>query len=173
MKFSEKTVEKNYVFNGKILDLKVDTVELINGEKAQREIVEHSGGSCVLVRRNGKILLVKQFRYAINKAIYEIPAGKLNKGENPLTTAIRELEEECGYKAKEVNLLFKVYPSPGYTSEIIYVYEAKGLTKTKVHLDKDEFLTSKWISQEKVKQMIEKGQINDAKTLIALLKAIY
>ena len=168
MDLTEKTVNKNYIYNGKILNLRVDDVLLPDGKPAKREIVEHSGGSAVYCEKDGKVLFVRQFRYPYKKVIYEIPAGKLNVGENPETTAIRELEEECGIKAEKVTELFKIYPSPGYTEEIIYIYKAEGLKETAVKLDEGEYLTSCWIEKEEAFLMVEKGEIQDAKTVIAL-----
>ncbi len=172
MKFEEKTLNKNYIYKGKILNLRRDDVVLPDGNTAIREIVEHSGGACVLVENEGKFLFVKQFRYAYGKEIYEIPAGKINLGEDTSVTAIRELEEECGYRAESVELMFKCYPSPGYTNEIIYIYKAKNITKTTTHLDEDEFLSCEWIDRETVKRMIASGELCDGKTLIALLSVL-
>lgn len=169
MDLTEKTVNKNYIYKGKILNLRVDDVLLPDGKPAKREIVEHSGGSAVYCEKDGKVLFVRQFRYPYKKVIYEIPAGKLNAGENPETTAIRELEEECGIKAEKVTETFKIYPSPGYTEEIIYIYKAEGLTDTAVKLDEGEYLTSCWIEKEEAFLMVEKGEIQDSKTVIALL----
>lgn len=168
MKFNEKTVAKNYIYNGKILNLRRDDVILPNGENAVREVVEHSGGSSVLCEMDGKILLVKQFRYPFGKEIWEIPAGKRNLGEDPETTAIRELEEEGGIKAEKVELICAFYPSPAYTEEIIYVYKAVNPKKGQMHLDEDEFLTGYWFTLDEIKEMLDKGEICDAKTLIAL-----
>ena len=172
MQFKEKTVKERILFNGKILNLRRDEVVLPNGKTAEREVVEHSGGSAILCVKDGKVLLVKQFRYAFNEELYEIPAGKLNAGESPDETAIRELEEEGGIKAEKVVKLFDVYASPGYTNEIIRIYKAEGLTKTKPHLDEDEFLSCSWVSLETAKEMINSGEIKDAKTIIALLYAL-
>ncbi len=169
MDFKEKTVGKNYVYKGRIVNLRNDEVLLPDGKNARREIIEHSGGSTVLCYENGKVLMVKQFRYAYGEEIWEIPAGKLNPGEDPLETARRELEEEGGVYAKDLELIFTVYPTPGYTEEIIRIYSAKNLTKTKQHLDEDEFLNAEWIELSKLKQMVENGEIKDGKTLIALL----
>jgi len=171
MQFKEKTIKKTYVHKGKILNLRRDDIELPNGAAAIREVVEHSGGSAVLCVMDGKVLLVKQFRYPYKEEIWEIPAGKLNPGETPEQTAIRELEEECGVRAERVIKLFDVYPSPGYTDEIIRIYRAEGLTKTHVNLDEDEFLTGKWFEEAELKNMIKNGEIKDGKTLIALLDA--
>ena len=108
MDLTEKTVKETYLYNGKILNLKKDEVELPDGNLAVREMVEHSGGSAILCEKDGKILLVKQFRYPYKEVIYEIPAGKLNAGEDPAQTAIRELEEEGGIKAERVVKMFDV-----------------------------------------------------------------
>ena len=143
-----------------------------NGKKSRREIVEHNGGSCILCVEGDKILLVRQFRYAFNKEIWEIPAGKLENGEEPSSTAIRELEEECGYKASEVELLFTVYPTPGYDTEIIYIFKAYNLRKTQTNFDEGEDIESRWFTFSEVKKMIEDGEINDGKTLIALLSVL-
>ena len=172
MDFEEKTLEKNVIYSGKILNLRKDRVSLPDGKAGVREIVEHSGGSAILCEKDGKILMVKQFRYAYKEEIWEIPAGKVNAGEDSVKTALRELEEEGGIKADNMELLFTVYPSPGYTSEIIRIYRATGLTETRAHLDEDEFLSAEWIEKPRLKNMIERGEIKDSKTLIALLFAL-
>ena len=169
MKLSEKTLNKNYIYKGKILSLRRDDAILPDGKTAVREVVEHSGGSAIYCEMDGKVLLVKQFRYPYGEVIYEIPAGKLNLGEDPEETAIRELEEEGGVLAEKVVKLFDVYPSPGYTDEIIRIYRAENVRKTEIHLDEDEFLDSEWVDKERLKQMIQSGEIKDGKTLIALL----
>ncbi len=168
MKFKEETLNKNYIYKGKILSLRSDDVVLCDGKECKREIVEHNGGAGVLYEKDGKILFVKQYRYAFNEEIYEIPAGKIDKGETPLETAFRELKEECGLQAEKMRLLFKAYPSPGYTQEIIYIYKAENCSKTNSQLDEDEFLDCVWIDKKTVKKMLENGEINDAKTLLAL-----
>ena len=169
MKFNEKTLNSEYIYKGKILNLRRDDVELVNGSLAKREVIEHSGGACVVCEKDGKILLVNQFRYPYGSELLELPAGKINPGESPETTAIRELEEEGGIKAEKVELIFKVYPSPGYTNEIIYVYRAVGLQNTTQSLDEDEFLDVVWVEKEQLKKMIKSGEIKDGKTLIGLL----
>ena len=169
MKFNEKTLSTNYIYKGKIINLKKDEVELIDGKKADREVIEHSGGACVVCEKDGKVLLVNQFRYPYGSELLELPAGKINPNEAPEITAIRELEEEGGIKAEKVELLFKVYPSPGYTNEIIYVYKATGLTKSTQSLDDGEFLDAVWVEKEQLRKMIKSGEIKDGKTLIGLL----
>lgn len=172
MNFEEKTIKENYIYKGKILNLRKDDIELPDGNGAIREIVEHSGGSAVLCEKDGKILMVRQFRYPYKKEIWEIPAGKINKGEDPEQTARRELKEEGGIQAEKMEKLFEVYPSPGYTEEIIHIFKAEGLKETDIHLDEDEFLSGKWFEKEDLKSMIESGEIKDGKTLIALLSIL-
>ena len=172
MEFEEKTIEKNYLYKGKIINLRKDNALLPNGNTAIREVVEHLGGSCILCIVDGKVLLVKQFRYPYGEEIWEIPAGKLNEGETPEQTAIRELEEECGLKAESVTKLFDVYPTTAYSNEIIRIYRAENVKKTNQHLDDDEFLRAQWFDLQTVKKMIESGEIKDGKTLIALLSVL-
>ena len=168
MDYIEKTVQKNYVYQGKIVNLRCDDAQLPNGKPCKREIIEHSGGSCVLYVKDDKVLLVKQFRYAYGESLYEIPAGKLEKGEEPILAAARELEEEAGVKAKDLQLLYVMYPTPGYTNEKIYIYQAFGGESVEAHLDDDEFLDVVYLSIEEVQKMMQAGEIKDAKTLIAL-----
>ena len=168
MEYIEKTVRKNYIYQGKILSLRADDALLPDGKPCKREIVEHSGGACVLYVEEGKVLLVKQYRYAYGESLYEIPAGKLEKGEEPALAAARELEEEAGVRAKRLQLLFVNYPSPGYTNEKIYIYQAFGGEKTQRRLDEGEFLDAEYIPLEKAKEMLKTGEIKDGKTIIAL-----
>lgn len=169
MDMTEKTVNKNYVFQGKIISVRCDDALLPDGKPCKREIVEHSGGACVLYVENEAVLLVKQYRYAYGEVLYEIPAGKLEKGEDPALAALRELEEEAGIKAGFAKLLFVDYPTPGYTNEKIYIYEVKDGVKTKQNLDDGEFLTAEFVPLERVKEMLKTGEIKDGKTVIALL----
>lgn len=168
MDYIEKTVQKNYIFKGKILTVRCDDALLPDGRPCTREVIEHSGGACVLYVENDAVLLVRQYRYAYGESIYEIPAGKLEKGEDPMLAAIRELEEEAGVKAEKLELLFVDYPTPGYTDEKIYIYRAFEGVKTQKHLDDGEFLDAEFIPLKKVKQMMKNGEIRDGKTLIAL-----
>ncbi len=168
MDYVEKTVNKNYVYKGKILNLRCDDAQLPDGRPCKREIIEHSGGACVLYVENECVLLVRQYRYAYGESIYEIPAGKLEKGEDPILAAARELEEEAGVKAEKLQLLYVAYPTPGYTDEKIYIYRAQGGVKTQTHLDDGEFLDTEFVPLTKVRDMLQKGEIKDAKTIIAL-----
>lgn len=168
MDCEEKTLNSEMIYKGKILNLKRDDVVLSDGAISVREIVEHGGGSCVLCVKEGKMLLVRQFRYAYKDFLWEIPAGKIEKDEPPEVTAIRELEEECGVKASRAELLCEIYPSPGYTNEIIRLFRATGLSEGKICLDSDERIEAKWFDIKEVKEMVASGKIKDAKTLIAL-----
>ena len=164
----EKTYSSNVVFDGKIMKVNCDEVLLSNGQISRREVVHHNGGSTVLCEMDGKILFVKQYRYSVGTLLYEVPAGKLEQGENPRDTAIRELKEEGGIIAKDVKLICAFYPTPGYSSEKIYIYQALGVEKGEACLDENEFLTNEWISVSRIPQMIENGEITDGKTIIAL-----
>lgn len=172
MNFKEKTVNKNYVYKGRILNLRKDDIILPDGNPAIREMVEHSGGAAVVCEKDGKILMVKQYRYAYQREVLEIPAGKLNPGEPPEITALRELEEEGGIIADSLVKLYEVYPTPGYTNEIIYIYSATSFKEGKAHLDEDEFLSAIWVDKNELKKMIQNGEIKDGKTLIALLTVL-
>ncbi len=169
MELGEKTLQKNYIYRGKIINLRCDDAILPDGRPCKREIVEHSGGASVLCVREGKVALVKQFRYAYGEAIYEIPAGKLNAGEDPFLAAKRELEEETGLVADRLVHRFTLYPTPGYTNEKIYIYEAEGVRAGAQHLDEGEFLNVEFVPVPEALCMVEDGTIKDAKTIVALL----
>lgn len=169
MKFQEKKLNSKTVYDGKILKLELDEIELPDGKTSFRECVRHSGGAAVLVIKDNKVLLVNQFRYLYGKTIYEIPAGKLNFGEDPKLAATRELEEETGCRAELVHLL-DIYPTPGYTDEIIHIYFTDKFDVTEQKLDEGEFLDYCFIDVHTVLKMIDSGEISDAKTIIALYK---
>ena len=168
MDYVEKTVSKNYLYKGKILTLRKDDALTADGKPCIREIIEHSGGACVLYVEDDKVLLVRQYRYAYGESVYEIPAGKLDKGEDPAKAAARELEEEAGLKAGRLEKLFVIYPTPGYTNEKIYLYRAYDCQKVAAHLDDGEFLDVVYLPIEQAKEMLKNGQIQDGKTIIAL-----
>lgn len=170
MKLFEKTVTKREIYRGKIITVRCDDAELPDGRACKREIVEHSGGTAVLCVYEGKVALVKQFRYAYGEELYEIPAGKLEAGEDPMHAAERELSEEAGFTAAYLKLLCTLYPSPGYTNEKIYIYEAVAPRAGKSHLDDGEFLNVEFFPVEEAIRMAEDGRIRDAKTIVALLR---
>lgn len=171
MKHWEKTLITKPIYQGRILSLRLDTVELQDGRIASREVVEHNGGVAVLaVDRDNSVLFVRQFRYPYGEELLELPAGKLNPGEDPALCGRRELEEETGCTAGDYRFLAKIYPSPGYVDEVIYVYLARDLTLGSQHLDPGEFLTVKRIPLEQAVSLCLEGSITDAKTLLGILK---
>lgn len=164
----EKFLNREIIYNGKILRLEKDTVECENGVHAYREIVRHHGGAAILCVAEEKVLLIKQFRYAYNEILYEIPAGKLEENEDPLDAAMREFEEETGNLALDMSYLTTIYPTCGYSSEKIYLYLVTQFKKTITHLDEDEVIEPLWIDVKEVLDMIANGEIKDAKTICAL-----
>ncbi len=165
---TEKTVQKNYVYHGKILTVRCDDALRPDGKPCKREIVEHPGGTGALYVRDGKVLLVKQYRYAFDETIYEIPAGKLNAGEDPKEAARRELSEEAGVEAEELTLICEYYPTCGYSSEKIFLYEAHGCVQKDAHPDEGEFLNVEYLPIDVVYEKIRSGEIKDSKTIIAV-----
>lgn len=168
MSFIEEKLNSEVVYDGKILKVVVDEVRLPDGRRSKRECVRHSGGAAVLFVKEGKIALVKQYRYLYAKEIYEIPAGKLNAGEDAETSAARELEEETGYRAKKLIRLAQIFPSPGYTDEIIHIYFADEADFVGQKLDDGEFLNVEFLPVGRVVEMIESGEVCDAKTVVAI-----
>ncbi len=172
MKLFEKVMEKNYIYKGKILNLRKDLVMLPNGNKSVREVIEHRGGVCILALDDeNNCYFVEQYRYPFEKVILEAPAGKIDADEIPLNCAKRELKEETGLIAEKFISLGCIYPSTGYTDEIIYLYLAKNLTQEDMSPDEDEFLNVIKIPFTHVIDMITNNKICDAKTVAAVLKA--
>lgn len=167
----ERTENVQGIHNGRVLNFHVDDITLCNGEKATRECVDHPGGVGIIALTDDEcVYMVRQFRYPYKESIYEIPAGKREKGEDPLETGKRELQEECGVVAENYIDLGRIYPSPGYTNEEIYLYAATGLTEVEQNLDEDEFLQ---VTKMKLTTLITKimsGEITDAKTIAAAFK---
>lgn len=168
----EKFIKSEVVFEGNLLTVRRDTVELPNGKHATRELIQHPGAVAVVpIRNDGKILLVRQFRYPVDQLTLEIPAGKLDSGEAPEACAKRELEEETGYKAKKLRLLSSILTTPGFTNEVIHLYLAEDLVLAEQCPDEDEFIDVEVFTKEEIKKMIENGTICDAKSLLGLLLA--
>lgn len=170
-RLEEKTLSTNPIFSGKIISLQVDEVELPNGRLAKREIVKHPGAVAIIpITDDNKIVMVDQYRAALERTIIEIPAGKLEKGEEPRESAIRELEEETGYECNSLEWLISFYTSPGFADEIIHVYIAKGLTKKEhaASLDEDEFVNLHEVSLDEALTLIQEQKIYDAKTAYAV-----
>lgn len=171
MKLTEKTLEQNYLYRGKILDFHVDKVELISGRAVSRECVDHGGGVSVAVLTDqNEMLFVRQYRYPYREAVLEAPAGKLEKGEDPFRAAQREQKEETGTTGKNYLDLGKLYPSPGYTNEILYLYACRVDFCGKQKLDEGEFLEVEKIPLCRAEQMVLNGEIPDAKTQVLVLK---
>lgn len=172
MNLSEKQLNKKYIYNGKIINLRGDDALLPNGNTALREVVEHPGGVCVAALTDNKeLLLVKQFRYPYMEEILEIPAGKRDSNdEAPLECGKRELREETGATAEKFLFLGELYPTPGYCDEVIYIYAATGLTFGDTDPDEDEFLEIQKIPFGEVLERVMSGEIKDAKTQVAVLK---
>lgn len=171
MKLFEKTLTSETKFEGRIIKVLRDTVELENGKTSAREVVCHNGGVCVAaLTEQNEVLLVRQFRYPYKEVLLELPAGKLEKGEDPFEAAKRELGEECGLTADYYTPLGEFYPTVGYDTEIIYMWVATGLHTTQMHLDDDEFLTPDRIPLAKAYEMVMSGEIKDGKTIAGVLK---
>jgi len=171
MDLTEKTIRKAYMYRGRILNVRNDDVLLPNGHTSNREVVEHHGGVCVLpVTEDGHVLFVRQYRYAYESPILELPAGKLEKDEDPFEAGKRELHEETGMKAAHYYDLGEDYPSPGYTNEVIHLYAADGLTDIGQELDPDEFLNVEKYTLDEALEMVFSGELKDSKTQIALMK---
>ena len=171
MAHSEKTLDSRMIFDGKVIRVTLDRVELENGETSMREVVHHHGGACIMpVTDNDEIYMVRQFRYALGEEMWELPAGKLEAGEDPFEAAKRELTEECGVYADEYIPLGQIYPTVGYDTEIIYIWAARGLHPAAMHLDADEFLTPERIPLAQAYEMVLSGEIKDAKTVAGILK---
>ena len=165
----EKFVSRRQGFDGRLLKVMVDTVTLPNGTQTTREIIAHPGAVCVVpVLDDGSIIFVKQYRYPVGTVMYEIPAGKLDPGEEPDVCAERELSEETGYSAKEWQRLTSIVTTPGFTDEVIHLYAARGLEKHNQHTDEDEFIDVVKLTPQQVREMVLEGDIFDSKTLSAL-----
>lgn len=171
MPHTETMLESKEIFAGRVIRVTYDTVRLENGNTSTREVVHHHGGACILpVDEAGNVYLVRQFRYAIGEEIWELPAGKLEAGEDPFEAAKRELGEECGLTADHFTDLGVVYPTVGYDSERIYIWAATGLHPAARHLDEDEFLDVVKMPLEKALALVLDGTIRDSKTQVGLMK---
>lgn len=168
--FNEKTIHSDQVFCGRVFQVEVQTVQLHDGQPAKREIVRHQGGASILaVDEMQRVYLVRQFRKPYDQILLEIPAGKLEIGEDPADCAARELTEETGLRAEKIEWLATIYPTPGYCSEVLSIYLATGLTQGEANPDDGEHLTCHAYPLSEVMTMIDRGEIRDAKTMVALL----
>jgi ADP-ribose pyrophosphatase len=167
----EKTLHSETIYEGRIIDVRVEDVQLPNGKQSKRELIDHPGAVAIIAQTpDDKILAVRQYRKALGKAIVEIPAGKLEQGEEPELTAVRELEEETGYTCEKLEKVISFYTSPGFANELVHLYVAKGLTKKgEQSADEDEFLDLLHLSIEEMEEMLDSQEIHDAKTAYAIM----
>lgn len=169
MDTKEKRISGKTLFRGRIVTLEVDSVELPDGGTATREVVRHKPAiGLVPVLGNGNILLVRQYRYATGETLFEIPAGIVEDGEEFLDTAMRELQEETGFKASSLEKIAEFYTSPGFSNELLVVFVAKGLEESKLEPDDDEFIDLVELPPDRVQKMMDDGTIRDGKTFAAL-----
>ncbi|GKV65630.1 MULTISPECIES: NUDIX hydrolase [Sporosarcina] len=171
MKFEERTLSTEKIFTGKVISMQVDEVELPDGKIAKRELVKHPGAVAIIaITADRKLVLVEQFRKALERTILEIPAGKIEPGEEPELTAIRELEEETGYRANSFNYLQSFSTSPGFADEIIHLYIAQDLeiVENPAAGDEDEFINVIEVTIEEAEELIANERIYDAKTVVAV-----
>ena len=170
MELTEKTLNSKTVFDGRILKIMVDDIELPNGHKSNREVVGHPGGVCVAaLDEDNYLYFVKQYRYPYHEVVTELPAGKLEKGQTPLENGKRELKEEVGAEGYSYISLGQLYPSPGYTQEIIHLYACRIKSIGSQNPDEDEFLNVEKIHIDKAVEMVLNNQLPDAKTQTAVL----
>lgn len=171
MNLIEKPLSQDYKYKGKIVNMRVDEALLPNGHTAAREVVEHPGGVCVAALTDcDELLFVRQFRYPYQEVVRELPAGKLEPGEDPLLAGQRELREETGATAARFTSLGTLYPSPGYCGEIIHLFFAEGLTFGETAPDEDEFLEAERVPLAEAVRAVLAGELPDAKTQVAVLK---
>lgn len=171
MDLKEKKLNSKLIYEGKVVTLYKDDVLCPNGNKSIREVVRHTKGACILcINDKNEVYVIKQYRYPYDDIIYELPAGKADEGEDPSITCVRELEEEAGLKALNIIPLGSMYPSCGYTDEIIYLYLCDKFVETKKHFDFDEALEGKFIPFEKLIEMIKNDTFKDAKGICAVAR---
>ncbi len=162
-------MKKKTIYEGRVITLNIESVKLPNGVTVDLEVIRHPGAAAVVPMKNADtVILIKQFRHAANGFIFEIPAGKLHPGEDPLHCAARELEEEIGYRSDRFELLSSILTAPGFADEVIHVYKATNLTKGMQQLDQDEVLEVVEVSLADAIKKIEDGTIRDAKTIVGL-----
>ncbi len=171
-KFEEKTIRTEKIYDGKVVKLQVDDVTLPDGNTAKRELIKHPGAVAIIpITKDKKIIFVEQYRKPLEKSLIEIPAGKLEQGEKPEVTAVRELEEETGYTTNQLKFVTSFYTSPGFADELMHMYltdQLQPLTK-KVAGDEDEFVELIELTLEEAKQYVKEQRIHDAKTNYAIL----
>lgn len=172
MDFEEKTMKSERIYEGKIVNLRIDTVELPGKKYSKREIVEHPGAVGIIpITNDGEIIMVRQFRKSVEKPLLEIPAGKIEINEEPKETALRELFEETGYSSNKMEYIIEFYTSPGFSNEKIYLFLATELEKGNANPKDDEYIKIEKFDIMELVEMVKRGEINDSKTIIAILLA--
>lgn len=172
MELREVTIESTEAFSGRLVKLRVDRVRLPNGRESTREIVVHRGAIAVVpLADNDKIVMIRQFRQAAGEVLVEIPAGTLEPGEDPDACAHREMQEEIGYRADRLELMFRSYLAPGYSTEMLHTFLARGLTQVSAEREPDEFIEVIEVPIDEALRMIQTGEIKDAKTICGVLMA--
>ncbi len=171
MNYYEKTLSSKLVYEGSIINVEKLSVELPNGHIASRDVIRNPGASVIIPIIEDCIILVEQFRKPAEKVFIELPAGKLEYGEDPAECAIRELKEETGYSAEKLEKVLTLYPAPAFADEVLHIYLATGLTKGEASPDEDEFISARPYKLEKALSMIDDGLINDSKTVAGILFA--
>ena len=171
MAFEEKTIESRIVYEGPVFKVRKHLVTTVNGE-AYRDVVEHNGGAVMLaITDDGKIVMERQYRKALERVVLELPAGKIDPGEDPETAAIREIHEETGFIPGQVKHLTRFSPSCGYAMEKLYIYIMRDLKKAEKHLDPDEDIDIVYYTPDELVEMVMNNEIEDAKTMIGILHA--
>ena len=171
--YKEKMISSKKIYDGRIINLRVDEVALPDGKTSKREIVEYAGAVAVVpINEKGELLLVRQYRYAVGETLLEIPAGKIEPGEDYASSAGRELTEETGYTAGNLKHLISFYSTPGFTNEQIHLFLATELSLKKQSLDEDEFIDVETVSMKQAPEMIMSGKIRDAKSVAGILTAL-
>lgn len=165
-----RIIKSEVIYRGKVFNTKVDQIEYDSGNKAVREVAEHPGGAVVVpVTKDGKVVMVTQHRYPMNKTLLELPAGKLGKGEDPKLCAVRELEEETGYKSDNVKELGSIYTTPGYSTEKLWIFLAKDLNPGDHNREEGEFGMEVFeLTLQEIEQKIYNGEIVDSKTICGI-----
>jgi ADP-ribose pyrophosphatase len=168
----EKRISSKRIYEGNVLNLRVDEVKMDNGSMARREVVEHRGAAAIVpILEGGDVILVRQFRYPIDTDLLEIPAGTLRAHEHPKACALRELEEETGYQCREIAEMLECFIAPGYSTEKIHIFLARSLTKTKQKMDEDESINVERCRFSEALEKIRTGEIRDAKSIVGLQAA--
>ena len=166
----EKQLKREEIYNGKVIHVVKDLVEVDNGNTSIREVVLHNGGACIALKHEGKFFMVRQYRYSLGKDMWEFPAGKIEKDEDPLETVLRETIEETGYAAKNVISFGPIIPSCGYCSEKIHLFYGESDGYLGQHFDPDENIELRRFSFSELEEMVKNGEIDDAKTIALMYR---